>query len=175
MTADIRHVIMSHSPWLMEHTTISAEQQRQIYGIRLSISQGSSLKRGSHHASLSYSRNEHSKHTYACVRMEWYSSKHFCSLMTVMETAGIVARQRGRISSSGRVKNFLFSMTCRLMRYIRLPIQWVPGALSPGVKRPELETDHSSPTNAEVKITLISTSALQWVFMNYPRTCGGGP
>jgi hypothetical protein len=31
------------------------------------------------------------------------------------------------------------------------PIQWVPGALSVGVKRPESEADHSPPSSAEVK------------------------
>jgi hypothetical protein len=31
------------------------------------------------------------------------------------------------------------------------PIQWVPGALSPGVKLPGREANHSPPTNAEVK------------------------
>jgi hypothetical protein len=31
------------------------------------------------------------------------------------------------------------------------PIQWIQGTLSPGVKRPELEADHSTPSNAEVK------------------------
>jgi hypothetical protein len=31
------------------------------------------------------------------------------------------------------------------------PIQWVPGALSLGVKRPGLDADHSPPSNAEVK------------------------
>jgi hypothetical protein len=31
------------------------------------------------------------------------------------------------------------------------PIQWVPGALSLGVKRPGLEAHHSSPSSAEVK------------------------
>jgi hypothetical protein len=31
------------------------------------------------------------------------------------------------------------------------PIQWVPGALSLGVKRPGREADHSPPSNAEVK------------------------
>jgi hypothetical protein len=31
------------------------------------------------------------------------------------------------------------------------PIQWVPGALSLGVKRPGSEADHSPPTSAEVK------------------------
>jgi hypothetical protein len=31
------------------------------------------------------------------------------------------------------------------------PIQWVPGALSLGVKRPGREADHSLPSSAEVK------------------------
>jgi hypothetical protein len=31
------------------------------------------------------------------------------------------------------------------------PIQWVPGALFPGVKRPGLEADHSPPSSAEFK------------------------
>jgi hypothetical protein len=31
------------------------------------------------------------------------------------------------------------------------PIQWVPGALSVGVKRPGREADHSPPSGAEVK------------------------
>jgi hypothetical protein len=34
---------------------------------------------------------------------------------------------------------------------IQAPIQWVPGALSVGVKRPGREADHSPPSNAEVK------------------------
>jgi hypothetical protein len=33
----------------------------------------------------------------------------------------------------------------------RPPIQWVPGALSLGVKRPMREADHSPPSSAEVK------------------------
>jgi hypothetical protein len=37
------------------------------------------------------------------------------------------------------------------LRPTQPPIQWVPGALSPGIKRQGLEADHSSPTNAEVK------------------------
>jgi hypothetical protein len=31
------------------------------------------------------------------------------------------------------------------------PIQWIPGALSLGLKRPEREADHPSPYSAEVK------------------------
>jgi hypothetical protein len=36
--------------------------------------------------------------------------------------------------------------------------QWVPGVLSPGVKRPGRETDHSPPASAEVKKIWICTS-----------------
>jgi hypothetical protein len=38
------------------------------------------------------------------------------------------------------------------------PIQWVPGALSPRVKRPGREADHSSPSSAEVKTRCSYTS-----------------
>jgi hypothetical protein len=34
---------------------------------------------------------------------------------------------------------------------IHTPIQWVPGALSLGVKRPGREADHSPPSSAQVK------------------------
>jgi hypothetical protein len=40
------------------------------------------------------------------------------------------------------------------------PIQWVPGALSPGVRRPGRETNHSPATSAEVKKT--------WVYIFTP-------
>jgi hypothetical protein len=46
---------------------------------------------------------------------------------------------------------FLFSKLSRpALSSTQLPIQWVPGTLSPGVKRPGLEVDHSPPTSAEV-------------------------
>jgi hypothetical protein len=42
-------------------------------------------------------------------------------------------RPRDRSSSPGRVKNFLFSTSSRpALGSTQLPIQWVPGALSPG-------------------------------------------
>jgi hypothetical protein len=40
------------------------------------------------------------------------------------------------------------------------PIQWLPGALSLGVKRPGREADHSPPTNAEIKNAWSYTSTL---------------
>jgi hypothetical protein len=44
------------------------------------------------------------------------------------------------------------------------PIQWVPGALSLGVKRPG-EPDHSPSTSVEVKKTWIYTSTLPYAFI----------
>jgi hypothetical protein len=59
---------------------------------------------------------------------------------------------RGRSSSPGRVKNFLFFTSFRpALGPILPPIQWVPGALSSGIRRPGCEADHWPPTSAEVK------------------------
>jgi hypothetical protein len=54
------------------------------------------------------------------------------------------------------VKNFLFSTSSRpVLGTIQPPIQRVPGALSPGVKRQRHKADHSAPDNAEVNKTWI--------------------
>jgi hypothetical protein len=73
-----------------------------------------------------------------------------------------------RIWSSipSRVKNFLFSTLSRpAVGCTQPPIQWVPGALSPGVKRSGREADHSPPISAEVKRTWIYTSTPPHVFI----------
>jgi hypothetical protein len=44
-------------------------------------------------------------------------------------------------------------------------IHWVTGALSPGVKQPGSEADHSPASRAEVKNAWSCTSALPQVFM----------
>jgi hypothetical protein len=43
------------------------------------------------------------------------------------------------------------------------PIQWVPGVLSLGVKRPGRETDHLPPSSAEIKNV--------WSFTSTPPIC----
>jgi hypothetical protein len=59
-----------------------------------------------------------------------------------------------------------FSKSSRLaLGSTQPPIQWVPGALSPGVKRPGREADHSPPTSAEVKKMWIYTSTPPYTFM----------
>jgi hypothetical protein len=77
-------------------------------------------------------------------------------------------RPRGWSSSPGRVKNSLFSMSSRpALGTTQPPIQWVPGALSPGVKWLGREVDHSPPASAEVKKMWIYTSTcLHGVVLN---------
>jgi len=48
---------------------------------------------------------------------------------------------------------------------IKYPIQWVLEALSPGVKWPGCETDHSPPSGAEVKNVWHYTSSPQYIFI----------
>jgi hypothetical protein len=58
----------------------------------------------------------------------------------------------GRGSIPGRDKIFLFSIASRpALGPTQRPIQWVPGALSPGKKQQVCEADHSAPSSAEVK------------------------
>jgi hypothetical protein len=64
----------------------------------------------------------------------------------------LAGRLRGRSSSPEKVKNFLFSTSSRqALGSTQPPIQWVPGALSPAVKRPGRQADHSPPASAEIK------------------------
>jgi hypothetical protein len=57
---------------------------------------------------------------------------------------------------------FLFTTASRLaLGPTQPPIQWVPGALSAGIKRPGREADHSSPSSNEVNNTWICTSTPQ--------------
>jgi hypothetical protein len=52
----------------------------------------------------------------------------------------------------GRGKTFLFSIVARLgLGFTQPPNQWALGALSPGVKWPGCEADHSPPSNAKMK------------------------
>jgi hypothetical protein len=61
---------------------------------------------------------------------------------------------------------FLFTTTSRLARQsTQPPIQWVPGALFPEIKRPGREDDYSPPSSVEVKNACSSVSTLQYVFM----------
>jgi hypothetical protein len=59
--------------------------------------------------------------------------------------------ERGFESRHG-LEIFLFTTASRRsLGSTQPPIQWIPGALSLGVKRPRREADHSLPSSAEVK------------------------
>jgi hypothetical protein len=64
------------------------------------------------------------------------------------------------------------SSICKIF-YAQLPIQWVPGVLALGVKRPGHEADHSPPSSAEVKNVWSYTSAptisLRGVVLSYKK------
>jgi hypothetical protein len=64
------------------------------------------------------------------------------------------------MQSYNRIKNFLFFTAST-----QLPVQWVPGALSLGVKWPGREADNSPPTSSEVKKIWIYTSISPYAFM----------
>jgi hypothetical protein len=75
-------------------------------------------------------------------------------------------RPRGRSSSPDRIKNFIFTTSSRLaLGPTQPPIQWVSGALSPGVKRLGREADQSPPITAKVKKMWTYTSTLPYAFM----------
>jgi hypothetical protein len=66
----------------------------------------------------------------------------------------------------GGSKNFYFSMSSTpALGPTQPPMQWVPGALSPRVKRAGRETDHSPSTSGEVKKTWVYTSTPPYIFM----------
>jgi hypothetical protein len=72
-------------------------------------------------------------------------------------------RSRGRSSSPGRVKIFISSTSSRpALGSTQPPIQWVPDALSPGIKRPGREADHFPPASAEIK--------KMWIYTSTPHT-----
>jgi hypothetical protein len=71
-----------------------------------------------------------------------------------------------RIGMQIPVGSRIFSMSSRLvLGPTQPPIQWVPGALSLGVKWPGHEADHSPPISVKVKKTLIYTYTPSYIFL----------
>jgi hypothetical protein len=88
------------------------------------------------------------------------------SVVGIATGYGLDDRGIGVKSTGKKVKNFLFSTSFRpALGPTQPPIQWVPRALSPGIKRQGHESDHSSPASAEVKKMWIYISAPPYALM----------
>jgi hypothetical protein len=59
----------------------------------------------------------------------------------------------------------MFSKSRPVLGSTQPPMQWVPRAFSPAVRRPGREADHPSPANAELKKMWIYTSTPSYAFM----------
>jgi hypothetical protein len=70
--------------------------------------------------------------------------------------------------SRQRLGNFFTTVSRQALGPNQPPIQWAPGVLSLGVKRPGREADHSPPSSAEVKqrnnFTLLLLENIKKVF-----------
>jgi hypothetical protein len=94
-----------------------------------------------------------------CVRL--YGNNSWDSIVGIATGYG-----QDNEGSPNRVKNFLFSTSSRLVvGPTQPPIQWVLGALSPGVKQQGREADHSPPTSAKVKKMWIYKATPPYAFM----------
>jgi hypothetical protein len=83
---------------------------------------------------------------------------NFVSLGYGLDDRGFESRQELEI--------LLFTTVSRpALGSIQPPIQWIPGALSLGLKRPGREADHSLPSSAEVKNSWSYASTPQYAFM----------
>jgi hypothetical protein len=80
-----------------------------------------------------------------------------CSVSIVTRTAGV------RFSAEAQEDIFTFAIASTLaLGPTQLPIQWVPGILSPELRRPGCEDYHSPASSAEVKNT--------WSYTSTPHT-----
>jgi hypothetical protein len=94
-----------------------------------------------------------------------YSLGIWAALSAII-TLGTICKVRVEIMFWGAhsyIKNAILLLAWNWFIKCKPPIQWVPGALSLGVKRPGREADHSPPSSAEVK---------EWVelYLHSPNT-----
>jgi hypothetical protein len=64
---------------------------------------------------------------------------------------GLRAGRPGFNSLQGQGIVLCYTASRPALRLIQPPIQWIPGAVSPGLKRPGREANHIPPPSAEVK------------------------
>jgi hypothetical protein len=94
-----------------------------------------------------------------------YCRKSRDSVVGIASGYGLDDRGVGALSP-GRVKSFPFFMSRSALGSTQPPMQWVPGALSPEVKRLGREADHSPPSlcrsQENVDLYIHSPSTPSW-------------
>jgi hypothetical protein len=88
--------------------------------------------------------------------------EHFSSIAVSLYSDGLDGR--GSIPSSVKCLSLLHSVQIGSEAH-PASIQSVPGEISPGIKRPGLDADHSTPSNTEVKNGEAIRSLPPYVFM----------
>jgi hypothetical protein len=85
------------------------------------------------------------------VTMKLHNKNYFyCKMAMTTETWKSSAVASG-VSCSSNCQFLVLTSFCENLYLTQPPVQYVPGALTPLVKRSVRETDHLPPSNAEVK------------------------
>jgi hypothetical protein len=146
---DARNICEDHIPEIVGRATQNHDKPQSQSRFKCGISTGMPTSKQRFQVSDFYARS--------------YGSRDSVVGIATGYRAG---RPRGWSSSPGRVKNFLFSTSPRPSpRPTQPPMQWIAWVLSPAIKRPGREADHSSPTSAKVKKIWIYTSTPPHAFM----------
>jgi len=80
-----------------------------------------------------------------------HSNETIRRIKSIKKQTSFINKILSPIYTSARLGIFLFTTAFRTsLGPTQFPIQWVQGVLSPRVKRPGREADHSPPSSAEV-------------------------
>jgi hypothetical protein len=91
---------------------------------------------------------------------------HLQAVVTSVQSQSYGVDDRDSVPGRDRKGYFLFTTTSRLaLRPTQPPIQWIPGALSPGEKRPGCEADHSPSSTVKVRKAWSYNSTPPYPFM----------
>jgi hypothetical protein len=137
--------IGGHSFSAVTQSLIIWDKTDNMFNCNKTICYNSWFKEEEANHSISLHLTSHTDKITCCRRSQLLQAS---SIPLYIPTAGcnvLIHSRRG-------LRIFLFTAVSRLaLGPTQPPIQWVPGALSRGVKRPGREADHSPPSSAEVK------------------------
>jgi hypothetical protein len=150
----------------MAHALERTQQSVAQWGLEL-ICHNTNSNINHHFSVISYSKT-----ILTCKSLPWktyiavYQHISPCYSIVGIVTSYGLDDQGVRVRVPCGVNNLLYSMSSRpALGSTQPPIQWVPGALSLGVKQPGHEANHSPPASAKIKKMWIYTSIPPYAFM----------